>query len=245
MDDIKKSGTSKVPEKAAKPDQAGAGATPLPQAAAPAAALEAAAPTPAPASAAPDPEAKPQAAAPVPNTELLLLRVQQEQAASMMAQIKSEAEALSPEEMRHLHSHLLANPMHALNETCFKEVDTFRQMSLTFSNLRANSKAFLSIRQDQKAIWSEGGENSRMVGLSFAAGTDPALYLRSFLINAREMILETYQDCSEININLYVRTDQLHLQGRVDLPPGASVTLQSRCDRSSIVGLSSFGVDLE
>ena len=173
------------------------------------------------------------------------LRLLQEQARSLGVEGSEDDVELSEEERRYLDSHLKANPLHQVNEHCFTEVNVFRQMNITFYNLRANSKAFLSIRPDQMAIWSEGGENSKMVGLSFSTSTQPTLYLRNFLINAREMYLETYQDCSEINIGLYVRTEQFQLKGRVDLPPGASVTMQSRCDRTSIIGLSSFGIDLE
>lgn len=179
-----------------------------------------------------------------PDSEIL--RLLQEQASSLGSDGTDDDDVeLSEEERRYLDSHLKANPLHQVNEHCFTEVNVFRQMNITFYNLRANSKAFLSIRPDQMAIWSDGGENSKMVGLSFSTSTQPTLYLRNFLINAREMYLETYQDCSEINIGLYVRTEQFQLKGRVDLPPGASVTLQSRCDRTSIIGLSSFGIDLE
>lgn len=174
------------------------------------------------------------------------LRLLQEQASSLGADGSDDDDVeLSEDERLYLNSHLKANPLHQVNEHCFTEVNVFRQMNITFYNLRANSKAFLSIRPDQMAIWSEGGESSKMVGLSFSTSTQPTLYLRNFLINAREMYLETYQDCSEINIGLYVRTEQFQLKGRVDLPPGASVTMQSRCDRTSIIGLSSFGIDLE
>jgi len=170
---------------------------------------------------------------------------QARQAATLMAQIKKEAGQLTPEQSRHLHSHHgLINPLHKANAACFAEVHSFKQFTLTFFNLRANSKAFLSIRPDQHAIWSEGGGNSNMVGLRFSTSTAPLLYLRTFLINAREMFLETYQDCSEITISLSIRTDQHHIKGKVDLPPGASITLESRCDRCNIIGLSSFAVDL-
>lgn len=164
---------------------------------------------------------------------------------SIIEQIKADADALTEDQRAHLNAHVLANTMHDLNERCFTEINTFRQMSITFRNLRANSKAFLAIRGDQVAIWSEGGASSKMVGLSFTATTQPTMYLRNFLVNAREMYLETYQDCAEIELELYVRTNQKQLKGKVDLPPGASVTLESRCDRSSIIGLSSFGIDLE
>ncbi len=173
------------------------------------------------------------------------IRMLQQLAQQTMGEKGSDADHLTEDERRYLESHLKANPLHQINQSLFADVQQFKQMTITFYNLRANSKAFLSIRPDQVAIWSEGGEASRMVGLSFATSTQSTLYLRNFLINAREMFLETYQDCTEISIGLYVRTEQHDLKGRVDLPPGASVTLRSRCDRSSIIGLSSFGIDLE
>lgn len=167
----------------------------------------------------------------------------QAEAKLIMARIQIDALALNPHELKHLQSHLLSNPLHALNEQCYHEVTTFRQLSIRFFQLRANSKAFLTIRADQKAIWSEGGADSRMVGLCMSSSA-PAMYLSSLLINAREIILETYQDCDEVSIELYVQTTQPQLQGRVDLPPGASVCLQSRGDRSTVIGLSSFAIDL-
>ncbi|MBI1773241.1 MAG: hypothetical protein HYR68_13015, partial [Burkholderiales bacterium] len=119
------------------------------------------------------------------------LRLLQEQASSLGVEGSEDDVELSDEELRYLDSHMKANPLNEVNEHCFTEVNVFRQMNITFYNLRANSKAFLSIRPDQMAIWSEGGENSKMVGLSFSTSTQPTLYLRNFLINAREMYLET------------------------------------------------------
>lgn len=116
-------------------------------------------------------------------------------------------------------------------------------LKISLSNLRANSKAFVIIREDQAAIWSEG-DGTGLVGLSFATTRDPALYVRNFLINAREFYVQTYNTCQEITVNLYVRTPQASIRGRVDLPPGATITLQSNRDRTSLVGLSTFAIDL-
>lgn len=115
-------------------------------------------------------------------------------------------------------------------------------LSITVSGLRANSKMFLNIREDQWAIWSEGyGRGMR--GVVVEATKDPVLALSSFLVNARELYLQTFKDSQEMRVNLYVRTRQPNLRGRVDLPPGASVTLESRSDRTSLIGLSSFAID--
>lgn len=164
--------------------------------------------------------------------------------AEVISRIETEAKSLSAEEQRHLHSHLLTNTVGQLNEATYRGSKVFRELSITFQDLRAHSKAFVNILPDQHAIWAEGDESNRLVGLSIATDTDPVLYIRSFLVNAREMFLQTYQDCSSIQVHVYVRTEQNHLKGRVDLPPGSAVTLQSRNDRTTIIGLSSFCIDL-
>jgi len=118
----------------------------------------------------------------------------------------------------------------------------YHHLTITVSKLRANSKMFLNMREDQWAMWAAG--NSRgMRGVAIEATKDPVLYLSNFLVNAREMYLQTYADSTEMQIFLYVHTPQTNLRGRVDLPPGASVTLESRCDRSSLIGLSSFSIE--
>jgi hypothetical protein len=166
-------------------------------------------------------------------------------AVNVAQMISNDLKTLPEQARQYLGAHLLANPSHALNEQCFRDCHTFRPITLTFTNLRANSKAFLSLQPGQDAIWSDGGESERLVGLSFSSRVDPVIYVRNFLINAREMYLQTYKDCSEIQVNLYLRTDQHGVKGKVDLPPGASVTLQSSNDRSTVIGLSSFAIDLE
>ncbi len=158
--------------------------------------------------------------------------------------IARERSALPDEARQFLDAHLLANKSRALNEQCFTQVHTFKPLTLTFNALRANSKAFLTLRPDELAIWSDGGKGNRLVGLAVSSRLDPVLYLSNFLINAREMYLQTYQDAQEIQIDLYVRTTQRGIKGNVDLPPGASVTLRSTNDRSTVIGVSSFAIDL-
>jgi len=166
-------------------------------------------------------------------------------AVSVAQMISNDRKTLPEQARQYLGAHLLANPSHVLNERCFRDCHSFKPITLTFTSLRANSKAFLSLQPDQDAIWSDGGESERLVGLSFSSRVDPVIYVRNFLINAREMYLQTYKDCNEIQVNLYLRTDQHGVKGKVDLPPGASVTLQSSNDRSTVIGLSSFAIDLE
>lgn len=159
--------------------------------------------------------------------------------------IAKERNALPAEARQFLDAHLIANPSHALNERCFRHTHTFKPMTIIFNGLRANSKAYLSLQADQEAIWSDGGEGDRLVGLALSSRIDPVLYVQNFLVNAREMYVQTYQDSHDIQIDLYLRTEQRGIRGRVDLPPGASVTLQSENDRSTVIGLSSFAIELD
>jgi hypothetical protein len=181
-------------------------------------------------------------AGPKPDATSAILAAAPESA--VMRTITEERNALPSDAKELLDAHVLANTVLAINERSFQQIRTFKPVTLTFSNLRANSKAFLTLQPDQEAIWSDGGEGDRLVGLSISSRIDPVLYVSDFLINAREMYLQTYQDAQEIQISLYVRTDQQGVRGRVDLPPGASVTLQSNDDRSTVIGLSSFAIDL-
>lgn len=118
----------------------------------------------------------------------------------------------------------------------------FQPLNIVLRNVRANSRVLITIRDDQRAAWSEG-DGRGLVGLSFSTSVDPALYLSNFLINTREFFVQTYADSQEILVQLYVRTTQRDLRGRVDLPPDAVATLQSRTDRTSLVGLSAFAID--
>ncbi|WP_183085219.1 hypothetical protein [Trinickia fusca] len=163
---------------------------------------------------------------------------------AVMQSIKKERDALSSDDQQFLDAHLIANASHALNERIFREVRTLKPLTLTFANLRANSKAFLTLQADQEAMWSDGSEGDHLVGLSVASRIDPVLYVSNFLINAREMYFQTYNDAQEIQVSLYLRTDQPSVRGRVDLPPGASVTLESNNDRSTVIGMSSFAIEL-
>lgn len=142
---------------------------------------------------------------------------------------------------RHLRTHLNED---ALAASVFHTDSPmpYQPLSIVLQNVRANSKVLITIRDDQAAVWSEGNGKG-IVGLSFSTTRDAALYLSNFLINAREFFVQTYNDSQEILVQLYVRTGQPDLRGRVDLPPGAVATLQSSADRTSVVGLSAFAID--
>lgn len=155
--------------------------------------------------------------------------------------IVSSGVPMSAAMRHHLSSHLGEADLHARITQNASEL-VCKPLQITLKNLRANSKAFVVIRDDQAAVWSEG-DGTGLVGLSFSTSRDPALYVRNFLINAREFYVQTYNTCQEILISLYVLTAQPTLRGRIDLPPGAIVTLQSTTERVSLVGLSAFAID--
>jgi hypothetical protein len=113
---------------------------------------------------------------------------------------------------------------------------------ILIESLRADAKASIFLREDQRAAWSEG-KASGLVGFSLSTTKDPTLYMRSFLINSREMYLQSYSLCREVRCQLYVRTLQREVRGRVNLPPGASVSFQTSVDRTTVVGLSSFVIE--
>jgi hypothetical protein len=113
---------------------------------------------------------------------------------------------------------------------------------IVIESLRADAKASIFLREDQRAAWSEGNV-SGLVGFSLSTTKDPTIYMRSFLINSREMYLQSYSLCREIRCQLYVRTRQREVRGRVNLPPGASVSFETSVDRTTVVGVSSFVIE--
>lgn len=115
-------------------------------------------------------------------------------------------------------------------------------VQILIQSLRANAKVFITLRDDQRAAWSEGTGRG-LVGFSITNAQASAINMRTFLLNAREMYLQSDKACEETLLQLYVRTSQRDVRGRVDLPPGATVTFQTGVDRTSVVGLSSFALE--
>lgn len=116
-------------------------------------------------------------------------------------------------------------------------------IELTFYTLRANSEARVQLDASMQARWGNGEPDSKLVGISLCAlprGT--TLTLSSFIVNFREIHLVTYQACQEIRVRLYVHTLERSFSGRVDVPPSATVTIESPLDRTTLAenGLSSF-----
>jgi hypothetical protein len=164
-------------------------------------------------------------------------------ASGAISRIEREAQSLSLDENRHLNAHLAATS--SARAGVVEANIRFKRVVITFHNLRANSKVHLSLRHDRDGRWSEGISGGGLVGVSLSSNRDPTMYIRNFFINPREMVLQTYRNSLEIEVQIYVRTSLNFIQGRVDLPPGASVTLQSASDRTTLIGLSAFALDLD
>lgn len=178
-------------------------------------------------------------------SEAELVQVIESSEDEINAAIEQDRQELTPEQQRHLFSHEKINADNVLNSELYRSIKSYKQVTITFSNLRENSKVFISLRSDQEAIWSEGDQSNRLVGLSLSTTKDAVLFVSSFLVNAREILIQTYDFCAEIKVQLYVLTDQSFVKGRVDLPPQASVTFQSLNDRTTVTGLSSFAIDVD
>jgi hypothetical protein len=96
---------------------------------------------------------------------------------------------------------------------------------------------------DDPAEWCDGKSLYESGRVSVRTrGTDSSAQLRSFVINAREICIETDGPCEEVEIRLYLDTHNPFCHGRVDVQSGASVTLESQTDRTTLSGNSSFAL---
>ena len=117
------------------------------------------------------------------------------------------------------------------------------QIQLIFYNLKSNTEAHVRLDRDGKARWGNGEPDSRLVGVSlWASPRGTMLTLNSFLINCHNVSLVTNALCQEIHARLYLHTLERSFSGRVDLPSGANLTIESPMDRTTIAecGISSF-----
>ncbi|RDU97351.1 hypothetical protein DWV00_19170 [Trinickia dinghuensis] len=120
-------------------------------------------------------------------------------------------------------------------------------IELTFYNLKSNSEAHVWLQPEGGTRWGNGEPTSKLVGVSLSASPRGSpLPLNSFLINYRNVSLVTNALCSEIRARLYVHTLDRSFSGQVDLPPGASLTIESPRDRTTLAerGISSYTLKL-
>lgn len=120
-------------------------------------------------------------------------------------------------------------------------------VELSFCNLRANSEARVWLDAGGTARWGGSDPRSALVGASVASSPrGSTMALSTFLINHCIVFLSTYQACPEIRVRLYVHTLEKTVCGRVDLPPGATLTIETPVDRTTLAerGLSSYALTL-
>lgn len=116
---------------------------------------------------------------------------------------------------------------------------------IDFRDLRQNSR--VSILLDEKDIrWcSAGDDDEDGVRFRIESPSQSTLSFKRFFINSREIYFETYGSCDSILHQVCVRGGADDLRGTVDLPPGASVTLRSLVDSTSVIGHSSFALSVK
>lgn len=120
-------------------------------------------------------------------------------------------------------------------------------IELTFYNLAAKSEAHVRLDSAGTAKWGNGVPGNQLVGVSLSSSPRATLLaLNAFLINYRNVSLFTNAACAEIHARLYVHALERSFSGRVDLPPGAVVTIESPVDRTTLAehGLSSYTLAL-
>ena len=119
-------------------------------------------------------------------------------------------------------------------------------MRITLSSMKAGYKARLKLYEmESDQGWTVGEHCDLMVGVSVKFVTpNPSVSLSNFSIKPREFFICVNQDCERIDICLYIRTKKSFLKGSVQLPQGGVATVESVVDRASLVGMSSFGIEL-
>jgi hypothetical protein len=116
-------------------------------------------------------------------------------------------------------------------------------IELTFYKLRANGEANVRLEDGGAVRWGNSNPGSKLVGISLSASPRGALLtLNSFVVNSHNVSLVTNASCPEIHVRLYAHTLEESFCGQVDLPPDATVTIESTMDRTTIAerGISSF-----
>lgn len=116
---------------------------------------------------------------------------------------------------------------------------------LKFSNVKKGSRASITIAPESLALWSEGFSRQQFLGIKFSAEDGGVMNVKNLSLNDRELSFIATENATNITVNLFVQTHSKLLRGRVELPPGATVMIESVYDRSTLLGLSSFAVELK
>ena len=116
-------------------------------------------------------------------------------------------------------------------------------IELIFYNLNAKNEAHIRLAVGGKARWGNGDPSSQLVGVSLsAAPRGSSLALSSFRINHVNVSIITNAPCQELHAKLYVHTLERSFSGRVDIPSGSILTIESPYDRTTLAesGLGSY-----
>lgn len=120
-----------------------------------------------------------------------------------------------------------------------------RCVKINLLQLPADGCVRIWLRDFATSSWATGDRNADLVGLGVEARSrGDILKFNNFIITSRELIFSVYAMCDEIAITIWVRSEEDVLRGYVDLPLGASATFHSEVDRTSLIGSSSFSLDL-
>jgi len=120
-----------------------------------------------------------------------------------------------------------------------------RWVKIMLSQLPADGRVRIRLSDSPSSGWDMGNANADLVGIALETPSrSTVLKLTSFIINRRELIFNAYAPCDEIRLEICVQCNCGTIRGQVDLPLGAAVTFQSEVDRTSLVGFSSFALNL-
>lgn len=131
-----------------------------------------------------------------------------------------------------------------LEENFKEDYCLYHPIKIKFENIIKKASAIINIGLDGVALWSEGPNRRQFKGINISSEQQSKLCVSDLFINAKIISFQTTDDCLDLNIDLFVKTNKNHLRGRIMLPPAASVTLSSSYDQTSLIGMSSFGLDL-
>ena len=120
-------------------------------------------------------------------------------------------------------------------------------ISLNFTNLGKDSGASVILSSRDTAIWCLGSNLENFVGIKFLPGKYGLLMTNNLSLSDKICYFTVPRENASLRINLFVKVkrSQNLLRGRVEMPPGASVIIESTFDRSSLQDLSSFAVSLQ
>ena len=118
-----------------------------------------------------------------------------------------------------------------------------RWVKIVLSRLPGDGQVHICLCDDT-STWAMGDGNADIVGVSIeTTSRSTVLKLNNFSINKRELHFGTYAPCDEVRMEICVCCIGDMIRGQVDLPLGASATLQSIVDRATLMGFSSFALN--